>query len=107
MLGCILLSFYLIWKRSWPVLFSKKLAGVYILFFSFLVLSHLTLFEHLTNGGDWKDASVIRNTWDLYWMQLQGETSTNDLGGGLAGAIGFALFYFLFGAGGTKLVIFF
>ncbi|MDM5316466.1 DNA translocase FtsK [Fictibacillus sp. b24] len=107
LLGCILLSFYLIWKRSWPVLFSKKLAGVYILFFSFLVLSHLTLFEHLTNGGDWKDASVIRNTWDLYWMQLQGETSTNDLGGGLAGAIGFALFYFLFGAGGTKLVIFF
>ncbi|MET3728678.1 S-DNA-T family DNA segregation ATPase FtsK/SpoIIIE [Fictibacillus halophilus] len=107
LLACILLSFYLIWKRSWPVLISKKLTGVYILFFSFLVLSHLTLFEHLTNGGEWKDASVIRNTWDLYWMQLQGETSTNDIGGGLVGAIGFALFYFLFGAGGTKLVIFF
>ncbi|GGB56086.1 DNA translocase FtsK [Fictibacillus barbaricus] len=107
LLGCILISFYLIWKRSWPLLLTKKLAGAYILFFSFLVLSHLTLFEHLTNGGEWKDASVIRNTWDLYWLQLQGETSTNDLGGGIAGAIGFALFYFLFGAGGTKLVIFF
>jgi DNA segregation ATPase FtsK/SpoIIIE, S-DNA-T family len=107
LLACILLSFYLIWKRSWPVLISKRLSGIYILFFSFLVLSHLTLFEHLTNGGDWKDASVIRNTWDLYWLQLQGSTSTDDLGGGIIGSIGFALFYFLFGAGGTKLVIFF
>ncbi|WNB90342.1 DNA translocase FtsK [Bacillus sp. NEB1478] len=107
LLACIVLSFYLIWKRSWPRLISKRLAGVYILFFSFLVLSHLTLFEHLTNGGAWKDASVIRNTWDLYWLQLQGSTSTNDLGGGMIGSIGFALFYFLFGSAGTKLVIFF
>ncbi|MDR7072202.1 DNA translocase FtsK [Fictibacillus barbaricus] len=107
LMACIVLSFYLIWKRSWPRVISKRLAGVYILFFSFLVLSHLTLFEHLTNGGAWKDASVIRNTWELYWLQLQGTTSTNDLGGGMIGAIGFALFYFLFGSGGTKLVIFF
>ncbi|MBY6036034.1 DNA translocase FtsK [Fictibacillus nanhaiensis] len=107
LLSCILLSLYLIWKRAWPQLVSKRLTGLYILFFSFLVLSHLTLFEHLTNGGEWKDASVIRNTWDLYWLQLQGETATQDIGGGLLGAIGFALFYFLFGAGGTKLVIFF
>jgi S-DNA-T family DNA segregation ATPase FtsK/SpoIIIE len=107
LLGCIILSFYLIWKRSWPTLISKRLTGVYILFFSFLVLSHLTLFEHLTNGGEWKDASVIRNTWELYWLQLQGSTATNDIGGGIVGAVGFALFYFLFGAGGTKLIIFF
>ncbi|OOE10875.1 DNA translocase FtsK [Fictibacillus arsenicus] len=107
LLTCILLSFYLIWKRSWPAMISKRLTGIYLLFFSFLVLSHLTLFEHLTNGGDWKDASVIRNTWDLYWLQLQGTTAANDLGGGIIGSIGFALFYFLFGAGGTKLVIFF
>jgi DNA segregation ATPase FtsK/SpoIIIE, S-DNA-T family len=107
LLACILLSLYLIWKRSWPAMISKRLTGIYILFFSFLVLSHLTLFEHLTNGGDWKDASVIRNTWELYWLQLQGTTATDDLGGGIIGSIGFALFYFLFGAGGTKLVIFF
>jgi DNA segregation ATPase FtsK/SpoIIIE, S-DNA-T family len=104
---CILLSIYMIWKRKWPRMISRKLTGLYLLFFSFLVLSHLTLFEHLTNGGTWKDASVIRNTWDLYWLQLEGATATDDLGGGMFGAVGFALFYFLFGASGTKLVIFF
>ncbi|MFC0188838.1 DNA translocase FtsK [Fictibacillus aquaticus] len=105
--GTTAVSLYLIIHRKMPLLWSRRLAGAYILFCSFLVLSHLTLFEHLTNGGQWKNASVIHHTWDLYWMQLKGDTALKDLGGGMIGAICFALSYFLFAASGTKMVIFF
>ncbi|MFC7372229.1 DNA translocase FtsK [Fictibacillus iocasae] len=105
--GTTAAALYLIIQRKMPPMWTRRLAGGYIMLCSFLVLSHLTLFEHLTNGGQWKNASVIHHTWDLYWMQIKGNTALQDLGGGMIGAICFALSYFLFAAAGTKMVIFF
>jgi DNA segregation ATPase FtsK/SpoIIIE, S-DNA-T family len=107
LLGCLAISFYLIWKRSWPTFMTKRLMGVYLFLFCWLLLSHVKLFALLSNNGQWEDASVIRNTWDLYWLQIAGKTPIEDLGGGMIGAIGFAIFYFLFDAQGTQIITFF
>ncbi len=102
----IVLSVYFMWKRELPNFFHPKIIGVYLITGSLLLLSHITLFELLSKGGNFKDPSVIKNTWELYKLEVSGKTSTTDLGGGMIGAILFALFNFLFAEAGTKIVAF-
>ncbi|MFJ7729173.1 DNA translocase FtsK [Neobacillus sp. NPDC097160] len=106
LIGLVILSVYLMWKRSIPFFFHIKLVGIYFIVSAILLLSHVTLFHLLTNDGKFKDPSVIGNTWELFMMELRGETSTTDLGGGILGAILFALFHYLFAETGTKIIAF-
>ncbi|MCG1020707.1 DNA translocase FtsK [Sutcliffiella horikoshii] len=102
LLGLLILSGYIIWKRELPTFFSRQLVGVYVIMMSVLLLSHVTLFRMLSRGGSFADPSVIGNTWELFWLEVNGETSTTDLGGGMMGAILFALFHLLFDARGAQ-----
>lgn len=106
LLGLVILSIYLMWKRSIPFFFHIKLVGTYFIISAILLLSHVTLFHLLTNNGKFKDPSVISNTWELFMMEVRGETSTTDLGGGILGAVLFALFHYLFAETGTKIIAF-
>ncbi|MFE8695123.1 DNA translocase FtsK [Cytobacillus sp. FJAT-53684] len=106
LLGLVIFAGYLMWKRTVPYLLHTKLIGIYLILSSVLLLSHVKLFQLLSNGGRFMDPSVIANTWELFWMEVNGETSTTDLGGGMVGAILFALFYFLFDEPGTKIISF-
>ncbi|MFF2449792.1 DNA translocase FtsK [Neobacillus sp. NPDC058068] len=106
LIGLVILSVYLMWKREIPFFFHIKLVGSYFFVSAILLLSHVTLFHNLTNNGKFTNPSVIANTWELFWMELNGETSTHDLGGGILGAILFALFHYLFAETGTKIIAF-
>ena len=100
-IGTLVLSLYYIWSRKQPQFFSRRLVGIYLLCFALLLLSHVKLFESLTENNQWKNASVIRNTWELYREQVLGHIAVSYLGGGMIGAIGFAFFYVLFDANGA------
>ncbi len=104
LIGLVLFGVYLIWKREIPAFFQQRLIGVYLITVSILLLSHIPLFELLVNDGKLDDPSVIKNTWELFFMEARGETSTTGLGGGMIGALFFALFYFLFDEAGAKIV---
>ncbi|MBM7694771.1 S-DNA-T family DNA segregation ATPase FtsK/SpoIIIE [Peribacillus deserti] len=106
LIGLCVLSIYLMWKRKMPFFFKRQLMGVYFITASILLLSHVTLFELLSEGGPFKKPSVISNTWELFWMEVKGEASTRDLGGGMVGAVLFASSYFLFDSAGTKIIAF-
>ena len=106
LLGLVILSIYLMWKREIPFFFHIKLVGSYFIVSAILLLSHVTLFDLLSNNGKFKNPSVINNTWELFMMEVRGETSTHDLGGGILGAILFALFHYLFAETGTKIIAF-
>jgi len=106
LIGLIIFSFYIMWKRKLPFLFQIKLFGTYLIIGAILLLSHVTLFENLSNGGQFENPSVIMNTWDLYMMEIRGESSTPELGGGMIGAVLFSMFYFLFDAVGSQLIAF-
>ncbi|MEI5906241.1 DNA translocase FtsK [Bacillus spongiae] len=101
-IGMIALSGYLMIKREMPFLFRMRLVGVYIIVLALLLLSHVELFNQLSNNGQ-MSTSVIKNTWSLFWADVRGELSTSDLGGGMLGATLFALFYFLFDSWGTQI----
>lgn len=104
LIGLVVIAGYLMWKRTLPFFFHTKLIGLYLIVCALLLLSHVTLFQLLLNGGKFQDPSVIANTWELFWMEVKGESSTTDLGGGMLGAISFALFYYLFDEAGTKII---
>ncbi|GAA0332277.1 DNA translocase SpoIIIE [Bacillus carboniphilus] len=104
LLAMILLSFQFMWKREWPYLLSRRLLGIYIITCSLLLLSHVTLFELLVTQNSIQHPSVISNTWELFWMDVDGETSTHDLGGGMVGAFVFAFSFFLVDSLGTKIL---
>ncbi len=99
----VVYSVYLMWKRETPSLFTTKLIGFYLIIAALLLLSHVTLFQLLSNGSRFENPSVISNTFELYWMEVKGEDSTTDLGGGMIGAVLFALFHFLFDDAGSKI----
>lgn len=100
----IILSCVLIWKREWPNFLTRQLIGLYIIFGSILLLSHVTLFELISSSGPLERPSVIANTWELFWMDLKGESSTTDLGGGMLGALFFAMLFMLFDSKGAEII---
>lgn len=106
LLGAIAAGFYLMIKREVPYLLKRQLMGLYFVVASMLLLSHVTLFNLLAEGGPFTKPSVISNTWELFWMEVTGNTSSKDLGGGMIGAVLFAASYFLFDEAGSKIVSF-
>ncbi|MGM9924073.1 MAG: DNA translocase FtsK [Bacillus sp. (in: firmicutes)] len=106
LIGVIVVGLYFMWKREIPYFFSRQLIGLYLIIASILLLSHVTLFELLSEGGPFAKPSVVLNTWELFWMEATGKASSGDLGGGMLGAVLFAVFYFLFAEAGAKLAAF-
>ncbi|WP_010282305.1 DNA translocase FtsK [Bacillus timonensis] len=104
LIGLLLVSFYIIWNRTWPRIVTRQLIGVYLIISALLLLSHIPLFNLQTNEGKFTDPSVIKNTWSMFWAVVNGNTSTTDLGGGMIGSLLFAASYFLFDEAGTKII---
>lgn len=105
-LALAMFSIYIFWKKELPKLLTQKLIGCYFILGSILLLSHIKLFYNLSKGGDFVSPSVILNTWELFFMELRGEVSSHDLGGGMIGAILFATSYYLFSAAGSRIIAF-
>ena len=105
-LALAMFSIYIFWKKELPKLLTQKLIGCYFILGSILLLSHIKLFYNLSKGGGFVSPSVILNTWELFFMELRGEVSSHDLGGGMIGAILFATSYYLFSAAGSRIIAF-
>lgn len=104
LVGILFLAGYFMFKNDWPYFFSQRLVGIYLLIISMLLLSHLKLFDLMTAKGMVKNASVIKNTFQLFLEEVRtGASPTDDLGGGMIGAIIFAASHFLFDSLGTKM----
>ncbi|WP_191556417.1 DNA translocase FtsK [Metabacillus idriensis] len=106
LIGMLVLSGYVMWNRRWPSLFSRQIVGLYCILSAILLLSHVTLFQMLTKKGALSSPSVITNTWELFFMEVNGQIRTPDLGGGMIGAILFAASYYLFAAAGSRIISF-
>ncbi|MFS0662265.1 DNA translocase FtsK [Niallia alba] len=106
LIGLIVYGGYLMWKREKPYMFHTKLNGIYLIVSAVLLLSHVTLFKLLASQGNFTNPSVIYNTWELFWMEVEKQATNIDLGGGMIGAVLFALFHYLFDTVGTQIISF-
>ncbi|MRX70652.1 cell division protein FtsK [Bacillus lacus] len=106
LIGLLIFGGYLFWKKKIPMFFTRQMTGLYCIIAALLLLSHVTLFKNLSNNGVFSSPSVIKNTWDLFFMEVRGEISTPDLGGGILGAMFFAAAYYLFAEAGSRMIAF-
>ncbi|PSL51247.1 DNA translocase FtsK [Salsuginibacillus halophilus] len=95
-------AIYAMIKRQLPPLWNRRFAGGYLFIAAILLFSHLRLFENLGASGEFSDHSVLVNTWHLFWIEAGG--SSADIGGGMIGALLFAVSHFLFAANGTRII---
>ena len=51
LIGMVVYSVYLMWKREIPSFFQIKLIGLYLIISAILLLSHVTLFHLLSKMG--------------------------------------------------------
>ena len=104
----IYIGLHVMIKRAWPDRWSPRKTGLLLLFFGFLIMNHITMFEKLDPNGEWLSASwIVSQTWSSLIGGLQPEGAeilTNQVGGGLVGALLYACLFFLFNDTGAKLI---
>ncbi|MCY8917282.1 DNA translocase FtsK [Bacillus atrophaeus] len=104
LLALFTLGVSLFWKKKTPSLLTRRKAGLYCIIASILLLSHVQLFKNLSHKGSIQSSSVIRNTWELFLMDMNGNSASPDLGGGMIGALLFAASHFLFASTGSQIM---
>lgn len=104
LIGLFLFGVTIFWKKQIPDMLTRRKAGLYCIIASILLLSHVKLFQHLSSAGAIGSQSVMRNTFELFLMDMKGETGSPDLGGGMIGAVLFAASYFLFAQAGSQIM---
>ncbi|MCM3713254.1 FtsK/SpoIIIE family DNA translocase [Halalkalibacter oceani] len=104
--GLLAISIYIMVKRQQPKLLTRRMSGAYVILLSMALFSHVGLFNQLAGQEGFQDRSVIRNTWNLFWMEMRGEIPPADLGGGMIGSLAFAMSHFLFAEAGTYFLCF-
>lgn len=102
-IGLLSFAVYLIWKRTLPNIWSRRLLGCYLLIVAILLFAHSLLLQTLLASGLTEESSIIGYTWQLFWSQTSG-TASPALGGGMIGAFGLMIFYWLFAMTGTIIV---
>ncbi|WP_416826820.1 DNA translocase FtsK [Ectobacillus polymachus] len=107
MIGVILLialSVAFVVQRKWPNLLHKRLIGVYLIIIAILMFSHISLVQQLSKNGQFTNPSVIVNTKDLFMLEAKSKVGSVNLGGGMIGAISFAMCFFLFDETGAYII---
>ncbi|GAF23542.1 LOW QUALITY PROTEIN: cell division protein FtsK [Bacillus sp. JCM 19047] len=102
-IGFFITALYIMIKRKKPAIWNRQLSGMYTVVLALAIIAHVSLFRQLLLKGTLENGSVIQSTWALFWQELT-TGQTEDLGGGMLGAIGYAVSHFLFDNAGTYLL---
>ena len=108
----IYIGLFVMMKRAWPTTWNRWKSGVLLIFIGFLVQNHMTMIHLLDPLADYTAPSyIINTTWEsmMSGLQVTGDQSEilkQYVGGGMIGAVLYAVLYFLFGNLGSKLLVF-
>lgn len=107
----IYVGLYTMVKRGWPKQWSVRKTGLLCILLGFVLMNHMSMFEVLDPNEDFRAPSFIVNeTWKTMaegFSLTHNDTGIlqNDIGGGMLGALLYALLYFLFGNLGSGLLV--
>lgn len=103
----LFLGVFLMIKRKYPVMKTRKWIGIYLVLSGLLLWTHIRTFE-LAYIFPEQYPSIIGQSYSFYIEYLQGAKSSAYLGGGgLYAALLFAVSNFLFSNYGAKILAFF
>lgn len=98
--GTAVLGIYVMIKRSWPTRWTPRWSGAVLFLIAFLVFNHMSMFDQLRTQG--KGGAILLTTWQAI-LDEQHTRLPTDIGGGMVGALFYALFHYLFDDSGTPL----
>ncbi|PTX58643.1 DNA translocase FtsK [Melghirimyces profundicolus] len=99
-LGGLILAVRIMVKRQWPNRWSARWTGILLLILAFLIWNHMDTFDTLEARG--RGGPILSVTWERILEEKNSRLPT-DIGGGMIGALGYALFHFLFDRTGSTL----
>lgn len=100
-IAMIILGVYLLIKGDRPSFKSPRWIGSFFIFCSLIIWQHAQLFAPIMNA----DVNIINATWRMFIPQFTSITITQNIGGGMIGAVLYAVSYFLFSSVGTYLMM--
>ncbi|KPV57719.1 cell division protein FtsK [Paenibacillus sp. A3] len=100
---------YAMMKREWPVWRTHRKLGVLLIILSLLLMSHISLFSQLYPKGNFTEGQVLSQTWASMVDGLDPTEKgmailTDGVGGGMIGAVLYAVLHFLFSNLGARLI---
>ncbi|MFC5448402.1 FtsK/SpoIIIE family DNA translocase [Paenibacillus aestuarii] len=105
----IYVALYAMIKRAWPPLKTSKKAGILLFILGLLIKNHIDLFAQLYPDGGFSSGKVISSTWEamlagLHPTEAGKAALQHGIGGGMIGAVLYAILYFLFDYLGARLI---
>ncbi|MCS1351250.1 DNA translocase FtsK [Mechercharimyces sp. CAU 1602] len=98
----IIIAGYIMIKRQWPQKWSARWTGILFIILALLIWNHMNTFVALRAAGE--EGSVLAVSWEKILEERNSRLPT-DIGGGMVGAVGYALFLYLFSNTGTPFAI--
>ncbi|MFL2117204.1 DNA translocase FtsK 4TM domain-containing protein [Marinilactibacillus psychrotolerans] len=100
-IAMIIIGIYLLIKGNRPSLKSPKWIGSFLVFCAVVVWQHAELFSPIMDAN----VNIVNATWRMYLPQFKSISIGQNIGGGMIGAILYAISYFLFSSVGTYLMM--
>ncbi|MFL2071047.1 FtsK/SpoIIIE family DNA translocase [Marinilactibacillus psychrotolerans] len=100
-IAMIIIGIYLLIKGNRPSLKSPKWIGSFLVFCAVVVWQHAELFSPIMDAN----VNIVNATWRMYLPQFKSISIGQNIGGGMIGAILYAISYFLFSSAGTYLMM--
>ncbi|WP_413527348.1 DNA translocase FtsK 4TM domain-containing protein [Marinilactibacillus psychrotolerans] len=100
-IAMIIIGIYLLIKGNRPSLKSPKWIGSFLVFCAVVVWQHAELFSPIMDAN----VNIVNATWRMYLPQFKSISIGQNIGGGMIGAVLYAISYFLFSSAGTYLMM--
>lgn len=106
----IYIGLYVMIKRQWPKSWSYRKTGILLAVIAILVTYHMDLIHRLFPAGEYSSSDVLSQSYqyikDMIFLQDTFlENASDNLGGGMLGAILYGALYFFFDHSGSRLFV--
>lgn len=91
---------YLVFKGKEPPFKNKRIMGFLLIYSSLLLVLHARLFAPIVHS----DMNIVSATFRFFMTDMANNEITQSLGGGMIGAVLYAVSYFLFSQWGTYFI---
>lgn len=91
---------YLVFKGKEPPFKNKRIMGFLLIYSSLLLVLHARLFAPIVHS----DMNIVSATFRFFMTDMANNEITQSLGGGMIGAVFYAISYFLFSQWGTYFI---
>ncbi|MDP5273502.1 FtsK/SpoIIIE family DNA translocase [Chengkuizengella axinellae] len=105
----IYIGLYVMIKREWPLSWSYKKTGITLIIFGLLIFFHMDLLSKMEPQGNYTSLDILtipyQNMLDHLLDSKSDEAFISTLGGGMIGAVLYAMLHFLFDDLGSQLIM--